>query len=339
MNNDSLKLRFLLFALVIVTTTLVGSGIGQTIDEVPPKIGKLGRQLNEPVVIEGIVVEGPFKGFEGGPNIIVHKIDGKATQSYVQLPLSVSEKLLDESNGNKSTKLDHYRFVQSTFAFGKWFRLTGVENGEFVGGGPANVQTTRRYFRHQFQVAKYQLIQPIVFSPRDFEQQECLLEGVARQLPGHPNLLVGDGWLLTVNRDYAWPERMIGRRVEVLGVVEPVSQGQHKTEASSIRLVRLEDQIGQAVSLRGTALSLNSSWCLDYRGQTVLVENMSELPGWNSGNHGRPVEISGILKQQNSPKDFFRPSRYLVTNASWKPIPKLLLPERAELHRVDGLND
>jgi hypothetical protein len=62
---------------------------------------------------------------------------------------------------------------------------------------------------------------------------------------------------------------------------------------------------------------------------------MNELPNWNVENHGRSMEISGILEQDKLP-DIDQISLkenpdlkmyYIVRHASWTPLDELLTPE------------
>src|SRR5687767_8162583 len=66
----------------------------------PPRdvpIAELGRtyqltgQLNSPLgtalALQGVVVDGPHKGYEGGPNLRVLRIEGRATQEDIQIPI------------------------------------------------------------------------------------------------------------------------------------------------------------------------------------------------------------------------------------------------------------
>ena len=68
------------------------------------------------------------------------------------------------------------------------------------------------------------------------------------------------------------------------------------------RLVRLEDQLGRPVELRGRARSLNGVWWFYYRGTDLYVEKMADLPGWTSDNHWRPIIIRGILDKAQLPR-------------------------------------
>jgi hypothetical protein len=106
-------------------------------------------------------------------------------------------------------------------------------------------------------------------------------------------------------------------------------------------LTRLEDQLNRDVKLRGTSWSLNGVWWFDYRGTRIYVEDMERLPGWNTDNHGRPMEVRGRLEKAMLPrldqislksnrdlKEYF-----IVRQAKWDPVEKLLSIERVESKR------
>ena len=78
-------------------------------------IGKLGVPLGDVVHVEGVVVEGKFKGYEGGPNLRVQRIDGKATQKNIQIQL-----LLTSRTGARK----HTAAVTTRFPSSKWARPT-----------------------------------------------------------------------------------------------------------------------------------------------------------------------------------------------------------------------
>src|SRR5688500_9571158 len=46
-------------------------------------LGKTGQPLGKVIRVQGRVVEGPFKGYEGGPNLRVQRVDGIATQKDI----------------------------------------------------------------------------------------------------------------------------------------------------------------------------------------------------------------------------------------------------------------
>src|SRR5688572_28473284 len=50
-------------------------------------LGRIGVPLGEIVTVQGVVIDGPFKGYEGGPNVCVQRVNGRATQRYTRVPL------------------------------------------------------------------------------------------------------------------------------------------------------------------------------------------------------------------------------------------------------------
>lgn len=50
-------------------------------------IGELNHPLGKVITIAGVAVGGPFKGYDGGPNIRVQRIQGRYTQQHIQIPL------------------------------------------------------------------------------------------------------------------------------------------------------------------------------------------------------------------------------------------------------------
>src|SRR5262245_60488391 len=50
-------------------------------------IGKLHEPLGTVLTLQGVAVEGPFKGTEGGPTLRVQRINGRATQEDLRIKL------------------------------------------------------------------------------------------------------------------------------------------------------------------------------------------------------------------------------------------------------------
>jgi hypothetical protein len=102
------------------------------------------------------------------------------------------------------------------------------------------------------------------------------------------------------------------------------------------RLVRLEDQLGKVVSLRGRVRSLNGVWWFSYRGIDLYVDEMEQLPGWSPEIHGQAIEVEGRLERAQLPRldqVSLKPDRdladhYIVRGAELKPLPHLLSPDR-----------
>lgn len=102
------------------------------------------------------------------------------------------------------------------------------------------------------------------------------------------------------------------------------------------QLLKLDDQLGKIVKLRGRAISLNGYWWFTYHRTDIYVENMENLPNWTVNNHFRPIEITGILDQAVLPRIdqiMLKTNRdnklyYIIRKASWTPISEeLLAPE------------
>ena len=51
------------------------------------RIGKLHEPLGHVVSIKGVAVEGPSKGYEGGPNLRVQGLRGSYTQEDIQIAI------------------------------------------------------------------------------------------------------------------------------------------------------------------------------------------------------------------------------------------------------------
>src|SRR5262245_756297 len=139
-------------------------------------IGKLGEPLGTVVTVHGFVAEGPFKGYEGGPNLRAQRINGTATQTDIQICLSPYFGKFGEKVGEEVglPKLER----------GNTYEFEGYETGGFVGvPGRAYeragimIQTSGFYFRHELVVYKGKKIDPIVWSPADFVDREALIEG------------------------------------------------------------------------------------------------------------------------------------------------------------------
>ena len=307
-------------------------------------VGKLQAPLGDVIQVEGVVVEGPFKGYGGGPNVRPQRIQGHATQRDIQVPLSPYFYDWGKEAPVGGTALPKLEM-------GKTYELEGYETGGYVGiPGPAfrkagiTLQTAEHYFQTQFVVYKAKLIKPLQFSPADFEGRHALMQGTART-QDHNSVMQGKGWSVIVNRNAAWPDYAEGKVIETSGMYNPLENpkgaaakhSRFELVDGSWRLVRLEDQLGRNVALRGTARSLNGLWWFHYRGVDLYVENLDRLPGWSTANHWRPMVIRGTLEKAKLPRldqislksERDLKEYYIVRKASWEPLPELLGPERA----------
>ncbi len=291
-------------------------------------IGKLRAPLGEIVKVEGVVVPGPSKGYEDGPNLRVQRIQGRYTQEIIQIDLE------SPFGGDFPKRLES----------GKTYQMSGYETGGYV-GIPAQVlkdtmfQTTRHYFRLQFAIAGAKKIEPISYAPGMFQGERALLGGTAKTIGGDA-AMSGKGWNVIVKHGTAWEKAVEGKQIECDGRYNPaaIPEGELKKYDlldGSWRLSRLEDQVGKQVSLRGIAISLNGEWWFNYRGTDLHVDGMAKLPGWTWRMHYRPVIIEGKLERAKMPRidqisvkeDRDLAESFVVRGASWKPLPALLFPE------------
>lgn len=288
---------------------------------------KLGQPLGSVVTVAGVVVEGPFKGYEGGPNLRVQRINGLATQRDIQIRLEQYFPHMD----------------LPTLKAGMTVEMEGYETGGFVGipgqayerAGLA-IQASGFYFSHQFIYHQARIIPTLLWLPANLVGQRALLFGQAVNDNGVA-MLTGPGWRMVVDAHTPWEPWQVGKAAEAMGVVQRgTGEGSFTMTADFHRLSQLADQVGHAVSLRGRAWSRNGYWWFDYRGQSLHVEGMKDLPGWKGDLHGCPVEISGVLEEADLPDiaqytlkvppDLKR--SFIVRKPAWRKIDSLLSPER-----------
>ncbi len=297
-------------------------------------VGELGLKLGETATVEGTIAEGPHKGFEGGPNLIVQRINGKAIQQQIQIPVSSYFGEFGEASFDKK--------ALPACKNGFTYRLRVYETGGFVGipskayneAGIA-LQTAGFYFRNSLTVMSGDQIEPIVWSPKDFADSDALLAGIAQNEDGSP-VIESSGWKLLLTDADRWTDDEIGKQAEVFGTVRATKSKQvFRVENCRARLVRLKDQVGRMVRLRGMARSVNDHWWFNYRGTDMYVEGMKHLPNWTRDNHGSPVEISGLLEKAELPRIdqiIFKEkpdlaTYYIVRRPKWASVEGLLTPE------------
>lgn len=298
-------------------------------------IGWLGEPLGSPVTVQGIVVDAYCKINSGGPIILVERINGRATQADIRLPLRADWGHFGRENANGTSLPKPITGVT--------FEFEGYESGGYVGMPPGVmektgnvVQTSDHYFRVVFVAYMGKRITAIRFSPADFVGREALIEGKAFSNNGK-SLISSGQWKLLADDKAPWPKRVEGKLVEGLGVIRATGKvNEYRLESGITRLVLLSDQVGQEVVLRGTARSMNGRWWFNYRGTDIEVKDMSRLPGWSAECHWRPMEIRGLLTEGTWRPPVYSPGKqdsaqrkcYIVRKASWKPIDALLSPER-----------
>ena len=80
-----------LFLLVVSTAFLAAEPQNIPLAEMGDSfrlVGKLHVPLGDVVTIEGVVDDGPIKGYEGGPNLRVQRIQGRTTQEDIQIVIN-----------------------------------------------------------------------------------------------------------------------------------------------------------------------------------------------------------------------------------------------------------
>ncbi len=297
-------------------------------------VGRLGIKLGEMTTVEGRVVKGPKKGSEGGPNLLVQRVNGKATQHRIQVPIEPYFGEFGEANfDGKPLPLCKP---------GSTYRLRVYETGRFVGVPDAayeeagiGLQTSGFYFRSSLCVLSGNQIDPVRWDPVDFVDREALLFGVAKNENCTPTI-EASAWKLILSDANKWEDAQVGKQAEVFGTIRATKEKNvYRVEQCRPRLVSLADQLNKTVALRGTARSWNDHWWFNYRGTDLYVEGMAELPNWTPENHWSPMEISGCLEQAELPRidqisrkpDRDLATYYIIRRPKWTPLKELLTPE------------
>lgn len=298
-------------------------------------IGRLGLPLGTVATISGVIVDAEFKG-EGDHVLSVQRIDKLASQE--RLRIEVSEYF------NKWGREASEGHSLPGLVKGDTYELEGYETGGYDESAPieayrkADIILAKRSFgfRTWFVVYKGKKVDPSPITVNDFKEKTALFQGIAKSQDKH-SLMAGDGWTVIVDSKAPWPKDIDGKNIETFGKYTPGADGKTFTLTDGTwRLIRLEDQVGRAVELRGEARSMNGVWWFHYRGTDLYVEDMEKLPGWRADNHWRPMVISGTLGRENLPrldqialkKDRDLKEYFIVRKASWKPLSALLNVER-----------
>lgn len=292
-------------------------------------IGQLGKALGTTLTVQGTIVLNSSKGYQSGLNLTVQKINDSSIQQLITIPIAP---YFGKFGDNHLPKLK----------VGFTYSLRVYETGEFV-GIPASaykeagiiLQTSGFYFQNKLIVISGKEIKSIESFPNNFIGRTALITGIAKNENDTAFIKTSNGKLRII--DFRkWTASEIGKLAEVYGKIEQTeSDGIYNVRNSNPRLVKLEDQIGMTVKLRGRAMSLNGYWWFNYRGTDIYVEKMEELPNWTVDNHFRPMEITGILEQAVLPRldqITLKTNRdgklyYIIRKPSWTPIEALLAIE------------
>lgn len=291
-------------------------------------IGDLGVKLGTTVTVAGKIVEVPRKGIEGGQNLLIESINDSAIQKVIFITLIPYWGEFGEGD-------------LPEIETGATYIFRGYESGRFIGvpfdaydEAGIILQTASFYFHNDLVIISGKRTKEINWSPADFVGRKALLSGTADNLKDTA-YIIGEGWKLKLIGAQKWNEDEIGKEAEVFGKIQATDKEHtYYIVNPEPRLVKLEDLLNKEVKLRGTAISLNCKWWFDYRGTDIYVENMNQLPGWKVENHFQTMEISGVLKLIDSEgidskaiRHSYCQSRFVIVNATWKPIDGLLIPE------------
>jgi len=295
-------------------------------------IGELGVKLGTTITVEGKIVEGPRKGYEGGPNLLIKTINDSSNQKLIKIPIKPYWGEFGEDALPKVITGETYRF-----------RV--YETGEYV-GHPSDAykeakiifQTSGFYFKNELVVISGEIIKDIEWKPSDFVNRKALISGKSKNNKDTA-FIIGSNWSLKIMGVQKWEKSELGKDVEVYGkIMKTNNKNNYYVENEEPRLLHLEDMVYKTVKLRGQARSMNGQWWFNYRGSDIYVEKMNQLPDWTVDNHFRAIEISGVVKPIDA-KDIdkneikthsYCRGDYIIVNPSWKPIDGLLTPEIAE---------
>lgn len=256
----------------------------------PLPAGALGRPFGESVVVQGRVIEGPFKGENSSTEgrLLVQRINGIATQQRVVIrfnPVTSREwwHELDRSHADETWKAQQKKLKTMK---GKTFEMRGYEQGVHQGMTEEesiiqlSVQSKGFGFHLSFQPLMMKAIPDFHFAPADFINRVAELEGRAENRNGTGWLIGPNDWALEV-RQTPWPTDFEKREISAKGRVVKSATGTWQMEGADIRVSHLADQLGKEVTLDGLARSSNSHWWFEYRGEKIYVENQKNLSGWN----------------------------------------------------------
>jgi hypothetical protein len=261
-------------------------------------VGKLYQPLGALVKVQGIVFDGPSKGYEDGPNIRIQRINGVATQEDITI-------VLDAFGGDFGDEREDGVFLPK-LEFGKSYEFEGYETGGFEGTPQEALRRARGLlqsagfgFRHRFIAIKGEVIKPIVFAPTDFLDKQSLLQGRATSRNGRA-YIAGADWLLQVDKSAPWPAHIEGKTVEGNGTPRKTPMtGEFDLEGAQTRLVKLEDQVGRKVALRGRMMPYFD--CLYYRGTMIAVEGLETMPDRSKSLYADAVVVTGVLEEAMFP--------------------------------------
>ena len=289
-------------------------------------LGKLHLPLGEVAKVQGLIVQNPAKD-EDGLNVRVFRINGVATQEFIQIKLG-----------------DYYGRDEVPVQPGTACELEGFETGGFVGvpaeareRGGAVAQTDSHQFVHEFIVIQASEMKLQPYTPVDFLGREMLVQGQAVS-DGGSTYIAGNKWKLLVDNGTPWPKNTEGKTVEARGVIRTIGKTttyrlENGGKSNNARLVQLADQVGKAVTLRGTIVEFKGEPYFRYRGQVLQVDGLKNLVAETGLN--QEVQLSGTLEARRITShlptgEAETRTAYILRKANLKPTEPLLGIERAE---------
>jgi hypothetical protein len=307
-----------------------------------PEIGELGVKLDTSVIVVATTIEGPFAGFDGGPNIRIKKINGDATQQMIQMPIRT------RAGGSGWEQFE--RGGKALIEEGKTYELRGYESGSYVETSEEDTIDQPRSpimlssasknvlaesdsassplpFRNEFVVLHAKEVSPIAWAPSDFVGREALIAGIAKNV-GNVAVIEGPDWKLALEPK-PWEPWQIGKQAEAFCKIKE-SKLPHTFVAIDCRkrLIELQDQIGRKVSLRGTAHALNNHWWFNYRGTDLYFDNLDpQSSEWPTLENSQTIEVSGVLEMTVLPPAarFYRGYKddretvFILRGTTWRP--------------------
>ena len=254
--------------------------------EPPPVLGKARGTL---MTISGRFIERDGHGVQADSLFRIMRIDRTATQEdlIIQVRRPGAFAPVDVIPG------EHFAF--RGFESGRWIGPSGEALTAAIPG-----KSTR--YSPLFIVSRQPPIPPVTYSPDQFEGRRAWLQGTAVNADGRAALET-QGWRAILEGAPLWPDAALGKKAEVIGKVERRSDGQgFVVTGAAAGLSRLEDQLGQAVTLRGRPRTRDGHWWFEFRGQNLYVDRHTAANGWRSDYRDREVLVSGRLEKRRQPR-------------------------------------
>lgn len=259
-------------------------------------VGKLHEPLGTVLTVQGVLVRNSSRSTEWVPIFLVQRINSRATQEQIQIPLSEQSALLSGRDG----------FPE--LIEGNSYEFQAFESGAYVGlpdeaRGTGWRSTSGFHFRHELEAFKGKRIAPVVFAPADFVNRSATLRGRAVSLNNKAYIqstdeadLMGQSrpekWRLQVDAKVPWPAAIAGKIVEATGVVRKADgHGEYSQENSLTFLPQLEGQVGCRISLRGGTLDNRAWWFRNPRGG-LPAENTDDVPTRARNRSANPMSDS-----------------------------------------------